>query len=76
MVKINKNASTLKQMKPVQRTQTEALSYSQLVLKEMFNGDPTFGTGQNLPKINGTLTSGGGLIKNGDLGETSKIFGF
>lgn len=52
------------------------LSQGQLMLQEMFNGEPTFGTGNNLPVINKTLTSGGGIIKNGDYERrTGRMFG-
>jgi hypothetical protein len=53
-----------------------ALSREQDMLQELFNGEQTFGTGQNLPQMNGALTSGGGLINNGDdYGETGEMFG-
>ena len=54
------------------------LSKEQGVMNELFNGQRTFGTGQNLPKINHTLTSGTGLIKHDDMYErrTAKMFGF
>lgn len=53
-----------------------ALSKEQNMLQEMFNGEQTFGTGQNLPEVNGILRSGGGLINNGDAdGETGSMFG-
>lgn len=49
---------------------------SQNVLREIFRGEQTFGTGQNLPVINNTLTSGGGIIKNGDRERrTARMFG-
>ena len=51
------------------------LSKGQELLQEMFSGNGTFGKGQNLPVINRSITSGGGLIKNGDQGETMKMFG-
>lgn len=47
----------------------------QMVLGELFGGGRTFGTGQNLPKLNRTITSGGGLIKNDDYGDTGRLFG-
>ena len=52
------------------------LTNEQNMLNEMFNGNQTFGTGQNLPEINGILRSGHGLIKNDDNMETRKMFGF
>lgn len=52
------------------------LSREQKMLQEVFGNERTFGTGKNLPEINNALTSGGGLIKNGDEGETGRMFGF
>jgi len=58
--------------KPTQRV----LTRGQLVLTELMGGsNQTWGTGQNLPKFNGELTSGKGLIKNDDNGETGRMFG-
>ena len=63
---------------PIQRFQQPALQLTkeQNMLHEMFGGEPTFGTGENLPKIDGVLNSGHGLIKNDDDGETGSMFGF
>ena len=47
----------------------------QMMLQEMFSGNNNWGTGQNLPKIDGVLISGGGLIKNNDRCITSSFFG-
>lgn len=54
---------------------TQQLSAAQNMLREMFRGEPTFGTGQNLPKLNGELRTGRGLINNGDGGDTGRMFG-
>ena len=52
------------------------LSQEQAMLGEMFGGaDSIWGTGQNLPQMNETLTSGHGLVKSGDDGETGSMFG-
>jgi hypothetical protein len=52
------------------------LSKGQLMLQEMFQGERTFGTGQNLPQFNRDLISGGGIIKSGDRErETAQLFG-
>jgi len=47
------------------------------MLKELFEGERTFGTGNNLPQINNALTSGGGLIRHDDMFErrTGRMFG-
>lgn len=51
-------------------------SSGQNVLREIFRGEQTFGTGQNLPQMNGALISGGGIIKNGDRERrTARMFG-
>ena len=48
----------------------------QLMLQEMFGGNDNYGTGRNLPKIEGLLVKGGGLIKSGDnTRETASLFG-
>ncbi len=60
--------------KPIQPA--PQLTKEQNMLHEMFGGEPTFGTGENLPKIDGVLNSGHGLIKNDDYGETGSMFGF
>ena len=74
MAKNNKIKLNIKQIQT--RPQT-VLSEGQAMLREIFNGEPTFGTGQNLPVLHRTLTTGGGLIKNGDYQrETAGLFGF
>lgn len=50
-------------------------SREQQFFQTLMGGRKTFGTGQNLPKINNSLTSGFGLTKNGDNGETIRMFG-
>ena len=55
-----------------------AYSKGQQMLKDLFSGreEPLWGTGNNLPKMDGALTSGGGLIKNGDNNRgTGRMFG-
>jgi len=53
------------------------LTKEQTMLHELFGGSPSWGTGENLPKFQGALISGEGLIKSGDYeGETASIFGF
>jgi hypothetical protein len=52
------------------------LSKEQDMLQEMFGGSPSWGTGESLPKVNGVLISGNGLIKSDDGGETGSMFGF
>jgi len=54
----------------------KALTKEQMVLGELFGSGKTFDTGENLPKINGVLISGNGLINNNSQGGTAKIFGF
>ena len=54
------------------------MSKGQQMLTELFSGrqEPLWGTGNNLPILHRTLTSGGGLIKNGDKRrETGGMFG-
>lgn len=63
-------------IKFVQRAPQFVMSQSQQMLNEMFSGERTFGTGRNLPVINHTLTSGEGIIKSGDGGQTGRFFGF
>ena len=53
-----------------------AITKEQQLLQRVFHGEPTFGTGQNLPQLNRRLTSGGGIIKSGDTNsETAGMFG-
>ena len=53
----------------------ENLTKEQRFLGDLFGGNGTLGRGHNLPRMNRTLFSGGGLIKNGDDGETGNMFG-
>lgn len=53
----------------------ENISNEQRFLKDMFGGNGTLGRGHNLPKVDGVLINGGGLIKNGDGGSTGSMFG-
>jgi len=56
----------------------ESYSKGQQMLNELFSGreEPTWGTGNNLPVIDGALRSGGGLMKNGDNERrTGRMFG-
>ena len=51
-------------------------SKEQSALQEMFGGsERLWGTGRNLPQMNGVLISGEGIIKSGDAGETASMFG-
>lgn len=54
----------------------EPLTKEQELINEFFGGERSFGTGKDLPKINGILRSGNGLINNDDDGETGRMFGF
>jgi len=58
------------------RPTTITPTQQQRFLMTFFNGQRTFGTGQNLPVINKTLTSGYGLIKHPQQDETGRLFGF
>ena len=51
------------------------LSKEQDMLQEMFGGNDNWGTGRNLPRNEGILRRGHGLIKNDDYGETASMFG-
>lgn len=52
------------------------LTYSQQVLRGLFNDkNQMWNNGENRVQINETLTSGSGLIKNGDRGQTARMFG-
>ena len=53
------------------------LTAGQQILQELFGGsNQTWGTGQNLPKVDGVLRTGEGLIKNGDyIKKTGRMFG-
>lgn len=48
----------------------ETITREQNTLRELFNGEPTFGTGRNLPKIK---HKGGALNPND--GQTARMFG-
>lgn len=52
------------------------LTPQQNFFRQFMGGRKTFGTGQNLPVINGALTTGGGLINHPNQYETGRIFGF
>ena len=59
--------------------QFETFSREQSMMRELFgHGDHTIlGEGDSLPVLHQTLTSGGGLIKNGDYEKTTaSFFGF
>jgi len=57
--------------------QSPLLTKEQEMLQELFGGSPSWGTGENLPKFQGSLISGEGLIKSGDYeGDTASMFGF
>jgi len=60
---------------PTPTQPSQIISKEQNLLQQLFRGERTFGTGQNLPEINGALTSGNGLINSGDTGETGLMFG-
>lgn len=69
-------ALKVKNTKVVKPRFQQEYTQSQNVLREIFRGEQTFGTGQNLPVINNTLNSGGGIIKNGDRERrTARMFG-
>jgi hypothetical protein len=52
------------------------LSEGQKMIKAVFSGSSSWGTGQNLPKVEGKLITGGGIIKNGDVTrKTARMFG-
>lgn len=54
------------------------LSNEQRVMQEIMSGgsiNQCWGTGENLPRLNRTLSSGGGILKSGDGGETGRMFG-
>ena len=57
-----------------------SLSYEQKVIQEVMGGGRVnnhWGSGRDLPKMNGDLRTGGGIIKNGDdTNETARMFGF
>ena len=53
----------------------ENISNEQRFLQDLFGGNGTLGRGHNLPKVDGVLINGGGLIKNGDQGRTGSMFG-
>jgi len=53
------------------------ITKEQRILRELFRGEQTFGTGNNLPNTDEQmLRKGGGLIKNGDVfRKTGRMFG-
>jgi len=52
------------------------ISREQAMLSELVGGgQPTFGTGTCLPKVQGILRRGRGLMNSGDMGETGSMFG-
>ncbi len=54
-----------------------ALGKEQAMIQEIFNGESTLGDGECLPKVEGILRRGGGIINNGDdYKETASMFGF
>jgi len=60
---------------PFVKTQ-QVLSKEQNMMQQLFAGERTFGTGRNLPDTSEqVLRSGGGLVNNGDTGETGNMFG-
>ena len=67
---VRKRFTSLQSLKPA-----PMLSQEQNMMQEMFGGNDMWGTGRNLPRMNGALTSGHGLIKNDDFGETRRMFG-
>jgi hypothetical protein len=65
-----------KAFKPQVFTRPTLTKEQQMLQEIMFNGERNWGTGTCLPKIDRTLTSGGGLINNGDIDrETGRMFG-
>lgn len=76
MVKRKIKDPTLAGIKTLQRVNpAPRITQEQAMLQEMFGGNPTWGTGEQLPKREGILVSGHGLIKNDDFGETGSMFG-
>ena len=63
-----------KPLKEFKRT-PQLISKEQSILLELFGNRELWGTGNNLPVINHTLTSGYGLIKTGSGNQTAKFFG-
>lgn len=52
------------------------LSREQNLMQDMFgHKNQMWGTGRNLPVMNGALTTGYGLVNNGDFGSTGRLFG-
>ena len=52
------------------------LTVEQEAMSSMFGGgERSWGTGESLPRFDGAIISGGGLIKSGDDGETASLFG-
>lgn len=61
---------------PTQQIRQE-LTKEQMILSELMGGgERTWGTGQNLPKLNRQLMTGSGIIKSEDFNrETARCFG-
>ena len=52
------------------------LTKEQEMMQELFGGSPSWGSGEQLPVINHSLSSGHGLINSGDdYRETAGLFG-
>ena len=54
------------------------LTQGQEMLRQLFghNDEKLWGTGNNLPQVDGVLRTGGGLVKNGDITRrTGRMFG-
>jgi hypothetical protein len=62
---------------PFAKPRPPSMTMPQRFLNSFFGGgERTFGTGQNLPKINNELRYGYGLINHPNKFETRRIFGF
>ena len=72
--------TSIRKQRPQQIISQAELSKEQNLLNELFanpdNAVLMSGTGRNLPKLNRSITSGGGIIKSGDNErETAGLFG-
>ena len=55
---------------------TQDFSPAQRMFQEVLGGgEQTWGTGNQLPSLNRSLTSGNGIINSGDEGQTGSLFG-
>jgi len=65
-------------LRPTQRIRpAPQLTQEQGMIQEMFGGNDMWGTGRNLPQMNGALISGSGLMNSEDVdSETASMFGF